>query len=186
MTVRPNKSPHFERLLLVVGPQNAGKSRLLRTMFLDPRFGTRSAVPDERRIRLVALSAERCLSVRCMSPHEKGDTLRRFVADIQDRMMAAYREYWRFNFACAMQPGRERRMPDIVEACEGLINAFHPERMRIVQIHPQQNDESGMLLGSDRIEQLRDLRIEIMTVDAHRSSIEHPNGLLLADFFDFT
>lgn len=53
------KRAHLERILLVCGNQNAGKSRLLRHMLGDNRLG--GTVPGTPRIRARALSRERCL-----------------------------------------------------------------------------------------------------------------------------
>lgn len=46
-------TPQIERILIVVGDQNAGKSTTLRSMFVDPRLGSKGVVPATapRRIR---------------------------------------------------------------------------------------------------------------------------------------
>jgi ABC-type branched-subunit amino acid transport system ATPase component len=72
--------PQIERILLVVGDRDAGKSTTLRSMFIDPRFGTKGIVPatSQRRIRLVTLSRERCLFMRLTSPHETQQNIEHF------------------------------------------------------------------------------------------------------------
>ena len=178
---------HLERILLVAGAQHAGKSTLLRQMFVDARLGTGGVIPTEARIRPVALSRERCLVVRCSSPHERGETLAMFLRKLDRAMERAWRKFWRFNFACAVQPHAVDPTPDLVAICAALQD-LKPERVRIVQIHPRQDGEPGELLAQDDIDRLRELEIEVLTVDGHRSarSSAGPNGLLLADFFDFT
>ena len=43
--------PRFiERVLLVAGAQNTGKSVQIRSMFLDPRLGTRGEIPRARNL----------------------------------------------------------------------------------------------------------------------------------------
>lgn len=85
---RNRKRAHLERVLLVCGGQNAGKSSRLRSMFVDPRFGTRSHIPTHSRVVPVRLSRERGLVVRFTSPHERGETLETFLGKIdRDRAM---------------------------------------------------------------------------------------------------
>src|SRR3954452_5849675 len=91
--------PHFERALLVVGDQNAGKSHMLREMFIDHRLGTNGKTPSAPRIRLKAISNERCLFVRCTSPHEAKETLPKFIRKIDRSMELAFYTHWRFNLA---------------------------------------------------------------------------------------
>jgi hypothetical protein len=74
------KRAHLERILLVCGEQNAGKSRLLRHMLGDSRLG--GVVPSSPKVRLRALSQERCLAVRFSSPHEMGETPLSFIKNL--------------------------------------------------------------------------------------------------------
>src|ERR1035437_6109308 len=179
--------PHMERALFVVGRQNAGKSTLLRHMFIDPRLGTGGKIPTASKIRPVALSHERCLVVRCTSPHERNEPLDAFFKKLDRAMEIAYREYWRFNFACAMQLTTAGKVPDFVTLCEEFQERFEPERIRVIQIDPCQNGKPGVRLARTEIDQLRYHRIEMVVVDWDRSptSNQDPNGYLLADFFDF-
>ena len=180
------RRPHFERALLVVGDQNAGKSHLLRELFIDHRFGTAAKRPKSARIRLVPLSNERSLFIRCSSPHENNETLDRLIKKIDRNMELAFHTHWRFNFACALQPYAANQMPDLLTICDRIVNELAPERIRIVQINPRQDGETVQGLPSHEIDALRKLKIEICTIDGRRAGTLTPNGLFLADFFDFT
>jgi hypothetical protein len=179
---------HLERVLLVCGGQNAGKSRLLRTMFVDPCLGTGGRIPTSSKIKLARLSRERGLYVRCTSPHEYGDTIDTFFQKLDRAMERAWWQFWRINIACAMQPAAADQMSDVVTVCREFRRRLKPERVRLVQIDPRQDNAQGTLLTHAEVDQLRHLEVEVVTVDGRRSSIasQHPNGLFLADFFDFT
>lgn len=182
------KKAHLERILLVAGMPNAGKSTLLRRMFLDPRFGTRGAIPNSARLRLIALSRERCLLVRCTSPHEMNESLADFLAKIDRAMASAWRIFWRFNFACAIQPHAARNMPDLRAVCTAIENQFWPERIRVAQIHPRQDNQPGNLLSTADVDALRSINVEVITIDGRRpaNAYSDRNGFVLADYFDFT
>jgi hypothetical protein len=182
------KRPHLERVLMVCGGQNAGKSRLLRTMFVDPRLGTGGSRPTSAKVRLASLSRERGLYVRCTSPHEYGDTLDSFFRKLDRAMERAWHQFWRINVACAMQPAAANNMPDIVTVCREFRTRLVPERIRVVQIDPRQDNAQGTLLPHAEVDQLRQIGVEIVTVDGRRSmaASQHPNGFFLSDFFDFT
>lgn len=179
--------PHLERVLLVAGMPNAGKSNLLRGMFVDPRFGTNGAIPTDAKIKLVALSRERCLSIRCTSPHEMGESIEHFFEKIDRAMERAWGRFWRFNFACAVQPRETDITPSIIDICRAMQKRFCPERIRIAQIDPRQDELPGNLMVRSEIDKLRRMSVEVMTLDVHGSPARErmSNGLLLADFFDF-
>ena len=182
------KRPHLERVLIVAGDQNAGKSTLLRRMFVDPRLGTGGAIPTSPRIPLVTLSRERCLLFRLSSPHEKGESLNLFLNKLDRSMHRAWQHFWRCNLACAMQPNAVGPTPDLVTICREIYRQLWPERVRVVQIHPRQDNASGNLLSSRDVDRLRRLGVEVLTIDGRQPATprQSPNGLLLADFFDFT
>lgn len=177
---------HLERILLVCGNQNAGKSRLLRHMLGDNRLGGK--IPAAPRIRARALSRERCLAVRFTSPHEMGETPVQFHGKIDRTTEIAWWSCWRINFACAIQPRAFKNMPGIVEVCNGLKCEFLPERIRVVQLAPDQWGEVTSSLTSMEIDGLRALDVEVISIDARRSakSAEPGNIGVLADFFDFS
>lgn len=174
-------------MLIVAGLQNAGKSTLLRSMFADHRFGTGGVPPVPSRLRLVPLSRERSLFFRMTSPHEYGDTRDAFLDKIDRAMERAGRFCTRFNMACAMQPHKTPKTPGIVSLCSAVLDRFAPERIRIVQIDPRQDGTSGAPLDTGEINRLWNLGIEVVSVDARRPTDDTllPNGLFLADFFDF-
>lgn len=180
------KRAHLERVLLVCGNQNAGKSRLLRQMLGDERLG--GEIPVHPRIRARSLSRERCLAVRFTSPHEMGETPVEFHRKIDRVTEIAWWHFWRINFACAVQPRPFKNMPGIVDVCKDLIKDFAPERIRVVQLAPDQWGNSPSSLTVVEVDGLRALDVEVIALDARRSS--HPaepgNIRVLADFFDFS
>ncbi|MGO7367645.1 hypothetical protein ACC719_11645 [Rhizobium ruizarguesonis] len=177
---------HIDRILLVCGDQNAGKSRLLRHMLGDPRLG--GQVPVNLRVGARALSRERCLAVRFTSPHEMGETPSKFIYKIDRASTLAWRTHWRMSYACAVQAKAFKNMPGIVDVCDELNREFSPERIRIVQLAPDQSGGNSSRLTSSDIDGLRKLDVEVITIDARKSS--HPaepgNVRILADFFDFS
>lgn len=178
----------IERILVVCGMQNAGKSRMLRSMFVDPQLSTNRVIPTPSRIRPAALSRERCLQIRCTSPHERGESIDDFFAELERARVAAWRTFWRFNYACALQPNANSTTPDAVTFCDEMKKRLTPERIRFVQIDPRQDGRSGTLLGHADVDRLRGMEVEVMTVDGRRepTGAQPPHGLMLADFFDFT
>jgi len=76
------KRAHLERIMLVCGMPNAGKSRLIRHMFGDLRLG--GDIPLNGPLSRRALSRERCLAGRVTSPHEAGETPGEFHQKIDD------------------------------------------------------------------------------------------------------
>lgn len=180
------KRAHMERMLLVCGNQNAGKSRLLRHMLGDPRLG--NDVPKSPRVRARPLSRERCLAVRFTSPHEMGETPHEFLKKIDRVTEIAWWRYWRVNYACAVHPRPLNSMPGIVDVCAGLVSAFLPERIRVVQLAPDQWGTSASSLSNKEVDGLRKLDVEVLAIDARRSTppADPGNVRLLADYFDFS
>ena len=180
------KRAHLERILLLCGQKNAGKSHLLRQMLGDHRLG--GNVPGNSRMRARALSRERCLAVRFTSPHEMNETPAEFHRKIDRVTETAWRRYWRVNYACAIQPHPFNNMPGIVDVCTGLQNQFKPERIRVVQLAPDQGGNRASQLTTGEVDALRNLDVEVITIDARRSThaAEPGNVRTLADYFDFS
>lgn len=177
---------HLERVLLVCGTPNAGKSRLIRQMLGDARLG--GQVPPNGPLPRRALSRERCLTGRATSPHEAGETQDEFHAKIDDACRSAWSEFWRINYVSAAQPRPRNNMPDVVDICAGLRREFMPERIRVVQLLPDQWGETASALSRAEIDGLRRLDVEVLAIDARRSDhvAEPGNVRVLADFFDFS
>lgn len=186
-------SYYFERALFVVGEPNSGKSNQLRSMFRDVRLGTEGDIPSGRRLdEVYRLSNERGLYLRLTSPHEAGESLgkkrskKNFLektARILDENTPRFGRRW--NFAGALQPRLRHHMPDVVATCRAFVRHFDPERTRVVFLSP---DRHGVSLEEarhmDLVDGLRNVpSVEVCWIDARDRTV---NGLLLADFFDFT
>ena len=187
---------HFERALFVVGEPNSGKSNQLRSMFRDIRLGTDGNIPAERKLPdFYRLSNERCLYLRLTSPHEAKETIGRkhgrngptnFLAKTAEKIEEnTPRLGRRWNFAGALQPYSRNHMPDVVATCRAFVRDFNPERTRVVFLRPDRHDvclqETGHMGLVDELRRIES--VEVCWIDAHHRTV---NGLLLADFFDFS
>jgi hypothetical protein len=187
-------SYYFERALFVVGEQDSGKSTQLRSMFRDVRLGTDGLIPDSRNLReMYPLSNERWLYVRLTSPHEMREYVRgrpedgteNFLDKTENKIQASTpRLGRRWNFACPIQPFPAKNMPDSVDTVSEFVKRFEPERTRVLFLSP---DRRGALLQQAHMPLISGLKqipsVEIAWIDARDRT---PNGLLIADFFDFT
>ncbi|WP_105435802.1 hypothetical protein [Neorhizobium tomejilense] len=181
------KRAHIERILLVCGEQNAGKSRLIRHMLGDFRLG--GNIPTSAVIPPRALSRERRLAVRVTSPHEMGETPVEFVEKIDRASEVAWAEgFWRLNYVSAVQPRAANNMPDIADICDVLHQEFWPERIRVVLLSPNVWDIRAAQLTNAEVDRLRALDVEVLTIDARKSNhpVEPGNVRILADYLDFT
>lgn len=169
-----------ERALFIVGKQNTGKSAQLRSMFRDYRFGTQGKIPA-RLPRTVLLGNDRTLLLRSNSPHESGHTFRTYFNSIEQQLGNG-----RWCIAAALQPERSGGgpMPDAFEVISRFIVRFKPERVRICLLSPT---ISGMVLRTEDAKAFHrrgwSLGAEVLCINA---ICRNANGLLLADFFDFT
>lgn len=177
---------HVERALFVVGDPNSGKSVQLRSMFRDLRFASQGKIPTARNLpNSCALSNERWLYLRLTSPHEAVESLNEFFDKCDYEMQLDLQGARRWSFACALQPTAANKMPDVVTTVSKFIARFEPERTRVVLFHP---DKDGNLLEHQNqlnlLTRLQALpRTEVMMADARTKT---GNGLIYADFFDFT
>jgi hypothetical protein len=172
----------LERALFVVAPQDSGKSSQLRAMFLDRRFGSDGVVPASRNLaETYYISNARRLHLRLTSPHEYGETPKEFIDKLKSKMISG-----RWCFAGAFQPEAYNNMPDIVETVQRFIVAFAPERLRVIFLSPNRHgaELSSFLPGRDLSDEL--LKISSVEVACFDARQRQSNGLLLADFFDFT
>jgi hypothetical protein len=176
---------YLERVLFVVAPQDSGKSTTLRSLFRDRRLGMNGEPPPaagQRRIPEVYwLSNERRLYMRLTSPHEVGETVDQFIEKTHDKMAGG-----RWCFAGPLQPDAFGEMPDVVETVRNFIDGLSPERVRVAFLSPTRH---GVVVGEysqgrDLIDELNGLPgVEVICIDGRRRGV---NGLLLADFLDFT
>jgi hypothetical protein len=177
---------HFERLLLVSGDSNAGKSTLMRSLISAATFSFKR--PTTRgRLASVPLSAERCLFVRVSSPHESGLTQKQFFQFIDNEMKRAKRMgYTRFNFASALQQGPLKGVP-LEQLCRQIQQYFGPERIRLIHLYPTQV-KTHQALGLPVVNNLWRKGVEVATIDSRirTKRATESAGYLLADFFDFT
>ena len=175
----------LERALFVVAPQDSGKSTTLRSMFLDRRLGAHGVPPlsaAQRNLPVTYyLSNERRLYLRLTSPHEYGETAEVFLQKAKKTMGNG-----RWCYAGPFQPNAFKKMPDVVASVESFIKTFEPERIRVAFLSPNRHGQEidTFLPGRDLRQELLSIpRVEVMCLDGRQRG---KNGLLLADFFDFT
>lgn len=170
----------IERVLLVAGAPNSGKSVQLRSMFIDPRLGTDGEIPRARNLRNThTLSSCRRLYLRLTSPHETKETLDKFFQKIVENTDGCYR----WSVASAVQIDAAENMPNLSDVVNALEERFHPERIRITILSP---DRHGNMLAEapELMQQLHEVEsCEVFCIDARS---RNRNGLFLADTFDFT
>jgi hypothetical protein len=174
-----------ERALFVVAPQDSGKSTTLRSIFLDRRLGSQGIPPpssEQRRLtETYHLSNERRLYLRLTSPHEVNENPAEFLDKTRAKM-----GHGRWCYAGPLQPDAFRQMPDVVRSVEVFAKAFEPERIRVAFLSPNRHGTplGEFLLGRDLTRELLTIpSVEVMCLDGRERG---KNGLLLADFFDFT
>lgn len=176
------QEPYLERALFVVGHPNAGKSVQLRSMFRDIRFDPNGKIPTSKKVRkYIRLSNERTLILRLTSPHEWENSPDEFMNEIEKSMGPG-----RSCFAGALQPDAENKMPDVVESVRLFVGHFSPERTRICFLSPDWQGNPIELTPDTHtiVDALRNIEsVECMFIDARNRA---SNGLLLAEFFDFT
>ena len=110
--------------------------------------------------------------------------MRRFL-DKCNRKMKPGPKLRRWNFAGALQIVATPNLPNGCQVIKAFVEALSPERVRAIILSPTCRGEPiewNSIRSST--ENLRDqTACEVLTVDAtHRTA----NGLMLADFFDFT
>lgn len=175
----------LERALFVVAPQDSGKSTTLRSLFQDRRLGTNGKMPPaatKRKLQATYyLSNERQLYLRLTSPHEYGETPAEFINKAKNIMGSG-----RWCLACPLQPNAFRHMPDVVASVRAFITAFQPERTRVAFLSPNRHNQvlKDFLPRRDLMQELLSIKnVETLCIDGRKRG---KNGLLLADFFDFT
>jgi hypothetical protein len=165
----------------VVGSPNSGKSTQLRSMFLDVRFGTNQTIPDATNLPdTYQISNERRLYLRLTSPHEMDEDIKTFLDKTESKMPEG-----RWCFASPLQDEAGGKMPDLVRTIRAFYARFSSERIRVCFLSP---DRHGQMKDADYLEEvgsqlLQFDGLEYISIDARN---RESNGLILADFFDFT
>lgn len=117
------------------------------------------------------------------------ETLDEFLKKLDRETEIAWNNYWRINYVSAVQPRAAHNMPGIVDVCAALKQNFMPERIRVVQLAPDQHNEFHSQLTPAEVDGLRQHDVEVLSIDA-RKNPAHPaepgNVRILADFFDFS
>lgn len=176
------KSFYLERALFVVGGRNTGKSTQLRSMCLDMRFGYEGDIPERVKIRQeISLSNERKLFIKLDSPHEEKISIDEWLGKVDTDRSG------RWCFAGALHPKDLYKMPDLKTSIQAFYKRFLPERIRICFLSPDK-DNNSITSSVNNINSLIDSLlsiegVECMFIDARSKTA---NGLILADFFDFT
>ena len=138
------------------------------------------------------LSNERCLYLRITSPHEANESLdpphtpdepTNFLDKTEGKINISFGVRW--NFASPLQPNAHNHMPDLVDTTSAFVARFNPERTRVVFLNPNRHgqylQEASQTAVLDRLRTIPS--VEMCSIDARDRTA---NGLLLADFFDFT
>jgi hypothetical protein len=172
---------YLERALFIVGSQHTGKSTQLRSMCLDMRFGYGGDIPELGRISVINLSNERKLFIKLDSPHEEN-------LDIDEWLdIIAANKSGRWCFAGALHPAKLNNMPSLKANVRAFYNRFLPERIRLCFISPDKDNNLITESVSDintLVNSLRSINgVECIFIDARSKTA---NGLILADFFNFT
>ncbi len=184
--------------MFLVGNRHAGKSTQLRSLFRDVRLHQEGKIPraqTHKKIReTFRISNERGLYLRLTSPHEVGENITKFLDKTETKMLnkTSRNSSFRWNFAGPLQPGANKNMPHLNTAVEMFVSHFAPERTRVWIVNPNAFggwiDTTANFAGTanldETVEKLRLIDgVEVAFLDARDRDA---NGLLLADFFDFT
>jgi hypothetical protein len=130
------------------------------------------------------ISNERVLYLRLTSPHEVGETLKEFLDKTEDKITRSLNLGARWNFAGPLQPTAGNKMPSAANTISAFIHRFKPERVRAMFLTPDRHGnchDAAFLCGET--DKLWTAGVEVTAIDARRRD---RNGLILADFFDFT
>jgi hypothetical protein len=172
----------LERALFVVGSSGSGKSTQLRSMFSDHQFQTNSLIPHKKKLgESVKLRCDKKLYLRLTSPHESKEDMDTFLNKISAKIQVDFR----WCFAAPLQLKSIGSMPNCVDTIKEFVSRFSPYRTRILFICP---DRRGNWKGKNDLDvyisRLKIIEsVEWAFIDARE---REKNGLMLADFFDYS
>jgi hypothetical protein len=171
---------YVERALFIVGEPDDGKSTQLRSLFGDRRYGTNGKIPTDKKIpETYFLSHDRRLYLRLTSPHEYGETPNEFFKKVREKTVEG-----RWVIASPLQPEPRNKMPGVVETVELFVREFSPERVRVCLLSPGQSGNTGEHNQQAQFDELWNIdSVECVILDART---RERNGLIYADFFDFS
>jgi hypothetical protein len=182
------KKPYVERALFIIGEKDAGKSKQIHSVLRDWRLHKEGKVPRKKTRRIpetYALSNERWLYVRTRSYFEIPQSLDDFLDECAAKMKENEDLRRRWNFLGALRPDKEGKRLSAACVIESFAKHFSVERTRAVILLPYQNGKS--IKPSNLTKLIANLRAknvtDVLMVDA---TSRVGNGLIYADFFDFT
>ena len=177
---------YVERALFLLGDPNTGKSTQLRSMFVDRRLSLAGTVPTARNLaNSYPLGNHRWLYLRLTSPHEAGENIDAFMKKCDHQMSVSNNTVRRWNFACAMQFTATESMGTGPRVIEAFSARYSPERVRAVILSP---DRSGNTMAWEYVRELTHMLRSIPHCEVILANATErlANGLMYADFFDFT
>jgi hypothetical protein len=175
---------YIERILIVLGEQNSGKSKQIRGMLDNQRFGYDGDFPETGKTATsFALSSNRRLYVRLTSPHEWEESFDQMSSKIIEEA-SRFPPNTRWNAIIPMQISASRKLPGGLSLIDNILVELNPERIRYVVLNPIHD---GTYLDSDLMDEIYGHimdkeRVDYCSIDARH---ELKNGTILLDYFDF-
>ena len=151
------RSHLIERILLVAGESNAGKSHQLRDMFRDQRLGGRPLPPQGRPRAYYEITTGRYAHMRISSPHETQGTLDDYWSRVEKATTARFPDVnWLVAFSTRIrEQGRGTQyVPALDEVIPAVQRRLDPECIIVVALSPDYlgREIGGMLM--QRVEAL--------------------------------
>lgn len=165
---------HIERVMIVLGESNAGKSTFLRSMLASPSL--LGKWPTSKVVKSFGVSADRSLKVRLTSPHEAingGEPLVRTVEKIKNQAIVDYASgYSRLNYALPSwyndAPKRAPNSPHFIDLITTIKEEFLPERILVIEIDPRQDAQRQRTLTQAEVNKLWSLNIDFIKINGSR------------------
>lgn len=174
----------LERVSLICGLQDSGKSFLMRRMLEHQILGGVSHGRGPVRPR--QLSEKRVLIVKLSSPHEAGWDLEVYISWLK---RVIQRQLWEgftcVSFVGAIHPVEYGNMPDIFVTCSRIFKDFKPKVMRVTELAPDQWGRTQGVVKKNEVDALRGEGIIFEQMNATRGCFTERNVNGLVQFFDF-